>query len=71
MARIKQEPIIEGNWLYHDEYDGNRLFSDYILIEEEKEPWKECSYEAMVEWKESHPEFYPPEPPEKEPELNE
>ncbi len=52
MARIKQEPKIEGNWLYHDEPNGSRLFSDYILIEEGKEYWHECTDEEKLAWEE-------------------
>lgn len=54
MARIKQEPKIKGNWLFHDEPDGSRLFSDYILIEEDNQLWLECTNDEKLAWEEAH-----------------
>jgi hypothetical protein len=54
MARIKQEPKIKGNWLFHDEPNGSRLFSDYILIEEGYQLWLECTNEEKLAWEEAH-----------------
>lgn len=62
MARIKQEPKIKGNWLFHDEPDGSRLFSDYILIEEDNQLWLECTNEEKLAWEAEWAEQHPEEP---------
>lgn len=55
MARIVQKPKVDGNWLYHQESENERIFADYILIDEHAEPWAECTDAEKVAWEEAHP----------------
>lgn len=56
MEIVRQYPSVEGNFLYHDEEDGKRLFSDYIIRSSEADPWLECTPEEKEEWEREHPE---------------
>ena len=49
MEIVRQYPSVEGNFLYHDEEDGKRLFSDYIIRSSEADPWLECTPEEKDE----------------------
>ena len=50
MARITQRPTPPNEWLYQDQEDGTRIFSDYILIDESLPAWAECLDIEKVTW---------------------
>lgn len=57
-----QYPNVDGNWLYQDDEQGNRQFTDSVALGKGADPWNECTDEEKTAWEEAHkPE---PEPTE-------
>ncbi len=52
MASIKQYPTPPNEWLYQDQEDGTRLFTDYVIRNTESKPWSECTNEEKEAWEE-------------------
>lgn len=50
-----QTPDAPNTWLYQDQEQG-RLFTDYVILGKEAEPWEQCTDEQMYAWKAEHPE---------------
>lgn len=51
-----QYPTPLNEWLYQDQEDGSRIFTDYVILGKEAEPWQECTNEEKLAWEEAHPQ---------------
>lgn len=52
----------EGKWLYQDQDENFRYFTDIVLLGKEEKPWAECTDEEKREWEEEHKPEPEPEP---------
>lgn len=61
MAAIIQRPTPPNEWLYQDQEDGIRIFSDCVIRPQDSPAWAECTQAEREKWEEEHK-------PEQEPE---
>lgn len=52
----------EGNWLYKDLSETERVFTDYVYLGDGAEPWAECTTAEKEAWEREHPQPEQPEP---------
>lgn len=53
---IRQYPTPPNEWLYQDQQDGSRIFSDYIIRNAAAPAWLECTTAEKEEWEREHPD---------------
>jgi len=63
---ITQRPTPPNEWLYWQEDENTRIFTDYVIRNEQSPAWNECTNEEKEQWEQEHPK---PEPPQPEPEV--
>lgn len=44
-----QKPTKPSNWLYTENADGSRNFSQFVVLGKEAEEWEECTEEEKEE----------------------
>lgn len=54
MKGITQTPHSPNEWLYQDQEDGNRLFTDYVIRPENTPVWAECTTAEKEQWEADH-----------------
>ena len=53
-------PDVEGNWLYQQQSENERVFSQLVYLGKEADPsdWHECTTAEKEEWEREHtPEY--------------
>lgn len=56
METRTQYPTPPNEWLYQDQEDGSRIFTDYVILGKEAEPWSECTTAEKEQWEKDHPQ---------------
>lgn len=56
METRTQYPTPPNEWLYQDQPDGSRIFTDYVILGKEAQPWAECTNEEKEQWEKDHPQ---------------
>lgn len=51
---MTQYPTQPNTWLYRDEQDGTRTFTDYVIRNNDTLSWNECTNEEKLAWEEAH-----------------
>lgn len=51
-----QYPTAPNEWLYQDQEDGSRIFTDYVILGKEAEPWAECTTAERELFEQQHPQ---------------
>lgn len=57
--KTKRQYAKEGCWLYQDQEDGTRIFTDYIIAPETAQSWPECTNEEKEQWEREHAPIEP------------
>ena len=52
--KTKRQYAKDGHWLYQDQEDGTRIFTDYIIAPENAAGWPECTDEEKERWEQEH-----------------
>ena len=50
-----QYPTTPNAFLYRDEIDGSRTFTDCVIRNENTPAWSECTNEEKLQWEAEHP----------------
>ena len=56
MASITQRPTPPNEWLHNEAPDHTRIFTDYIIRNENTPAWAECTTEEKEQWEREHPQ---------------
>lgn len=49
-----QYPNIKDNWLYQNDEQGNRQFTDSVALGKGAQPWHECTNKEKEDWEKEH-----------------
>nr|DAQ26900.1 MAG TPA: hypothetical protein [Caudoviricetes sp.] len=63
---LRKQIAADGQWLYEDQPQDNRVFAKEVYLGATTEPWAECTDAERTEWEEAHKPIDPPEPPQVE-----
>lgn len=56
MAAITQYPTPPNEWLHDGAEDYTRIFTDYIIRDENAPAWSECTTAEKEQWEQDHPQ---------------
>ena len=56
METRTQYPTPPNEWLHDGAPDYTRIFTDYVILGKEAEPWFECTTAEKEQWEAEHPQ---------------
>ncbi len=59
LTKRVQTPTPPNEWLYQDQGENFRYFTQRVLLGKNEQPWAECTDEEKVAWEEAHKQEEP------------